>query len=291
MAGDGKPLAAWLKIEAFLLKDGTPYRSINSHSIAETNLFIEQQLRSHSVKAVAIVGGDGTSNSVIQQLANTSIPIAIFPAGSGNDTARMFNLTHDPKQFVQQLKIGKLTTIDLLKLNHRFGITIAGIGIESAIGERIEKAFYKPFLNSIKLGSLTYVIAALVTAFTFKSFSGQMIIDGSVKPLKGTWLIACGNTRSYGGGLTICPQALSNDGLLNVTVFHDLKRSKAIIRIFPALLRGKPIAKQGISYQMGKEIFIETNRFIPAVVDGETVNDAPFHIQVQECALNLVLTT
>lgn len=291
LAGDGKPLAAWLKIESLLLKQKIQYRSINSHSKVATEAFIIQQLKAYKVKAVVVIGGDGTTNSVIQQLANTSTPIAVFPAGSGNDTARMFGLTHDPKQFIQKLLKGKTKSIDLLKLNDRYGITIAGVGIDSAIGHRANHSFYKPLLNKVGLGTLVYVIAASLTAMTFKSFNSKMTIDGEEQILTDTWLIACGNTTSYGGGLTICPQAKSDDGLLNMTIFHDLKRAKAILRIFPTLLRGKPIHKHGISYQVGKEFIIETDRVIPAVIDGETVTSAPYHITVHEQALHLLVTT
>lgn len=291
LAGNGKALTAWLKIEAILTKKNIQYTMINSNSEAATREFIAEHFRLHKIKAIAIIGGDGTTSSAIQQMANTTTPIAIFPAGSGNDTARMFRLTDDPVQFMTKMLNGRTITIDLLKLNDRYGITVAGVGIDSVIGNRVNQAFYKPLLNKLGLGSLAYIIAAVFSAMTFNPFNGRITIDGDTQELNNAWLIACGNTTSYGGGLMICPQALTSDGLLNITMFHDLKRTKAILRIFPTLLRGKPIFKPGITYKEGKEITIETDRPIPAIVDGEIITSTPLHITVHRNALQLLLTT
>ena len=283
-AGNGKALSAWLKIESILTKKDIPYKMINSHSKSETRTFISELYHSQKIKAIGIIGGDGTTSSVIQQLANTSTPIAIFPAGSGNDTARMFRLTDDPVNFISKMLSGRTTTIDLLKLNDRYGITVAGVGIDSAIGNRVNQAFYKPLLNKLGLGSLAYIIATALSAMTFKSFKGKITVDEVSIELNNAWLIACGNTSSYGGGLTICPQANTSDGLLNITMFHDLSRFKAILRIFPTLLRGKSIFKPGITYIEGTSITIETDRPIPAIVDGEIITSTPN-------ALQLIITT
>ena len=150
---------------------------INSHSKSETRTFISNCYHSQKIKAIGIIGGDGTTSSVIQQLANTSTPIAILPAGSGNDTARMFRLTDDPVNFISKMLSGRTTTIDLLKLNDRYGITVAGVGIDSAIGNRVNQAFYKPLLNKLGLGSLAYIIATALSAMTFKSFDGKITVD------------------------------------------------------------------------------------------------------------------
>lgn len=289
-AGNGKALTAWRKIESILIQENIQYKMINSSSEIVAHAFIADQIHLHKVKAIGILGGDGTTSSVIQQLANTSIPIAIFPAGSGNDTTRMFGLTDNPVHFIKTMLDGRATTIDLLKLNDRYGITVAGVGIDSAIGHRVNQAFYKPFLNKVGLGSLAYIIATVFSAMTFQSFNGKITIDGDPQKLNNTWLIACGNTTSYGGGLTICPQALASDGLLNITMFHELKRIKAILRIFPTLLRGKPILKPGITYKEGKAIIITTDRLIPAIVDGEIITSTRFEITIHRNALQLILT-
>lgn len=289
-AGNRNALTTWNELELELLQSKVAFTLLKSNSIEETTIFIEQELCSKKIQGVIAVGGDGTTSSVIQLLANTNIPIAIFPTGSGNDTARMFRLTHSPAQFVKSLLKKRITTIDLLKVNNRYGVTVAGVGIDSFIGNKVNHSFYKPILNKINLGSFTYSIAAISTLLTFKPFQATLTIDGQSETLENSWLIACGNTTSYGGGLTICPQALPTDGKMNLTLLHNAKRSYIIFKLFPILLRGKPIYKKGVTYSIAKKVELTTDRSIHAIVDGELFTTTPLTIEIQESALHLILT-
>jgi YegS/Rv2252/BmrU family lipid kinase len=278
-------------IENLLIERQITFEKIMSTSQVETETFIYKHLlKPNDLKAVAVIGGDGTINSVIQQLAETTIPLAIFPSGSGNDTARMFQLTDNPKEFVLKMLAGKTRLIDLLSVNGRFGITVAGAGLDSVIGNQVNQSFYKPIFNRLGIGSISYVIAAVITLLTFKPFSGKLTIDGEILELKNAWLIACGNTSYYGGGLNICPHALPSDGFLNITHLHNANRLNVLFRLFPELLRGGPVTKEGVFYNAGKEITLETDRPIPAIVDGEITTSTPLHITIRENALFLLLT-
>ena len=290
-SGNRNTLDSWREIESLLIEKHTPYKVLTSHSEEETRIFITENLLNYGLKALVVIGGDGTINSVIQHLAESTIPLAIFPTGSGNDTARMFQLTSNPKDFVTKLLEGKTTSIDLLNINGRYGITVAGAGLDSAIGKQVNQSFYKPFFNKLGIGSFSYIIAAIRALLTFKPFNGKLTIDGEVSELRNAWLIACGNTASYGGGLKICPHALPADGLLSITHLHNSKRLNVLFRLFPALLQGGPVTKEGVFYNSGKEIIIETDRPIPAIVDGEISTSTPLNITVQENALLLLLTT
>ncbi|WP_172373604.1 diacylglycerol/lipid kinase family protein [Sporosarcina jiandibaonis] len=290
-SGNKNTLKKWSQIENLLNEQQIPFEKVMSNSQVETEKFISKNLLTQNdLKAVAVIGGDGTINSVIQQLAESTVPLAIFPSGSGNDTARMFQLTDNPKDFVYKLLAGKTTSTDLINVNGRFGITVAGTGLDSAIGNQVNQSFYKPILNKLGIGSFSYIISAVITLLTFKPFNGKLTIDGEVLKLTNAWLIACGNTAFYGGGLNICPHANPSDGFLNITHLNNANRLNVLFRLFPDLLRGGPVTKEGVFYNAGKEITIETNRPIPAMVDGEIIISTPLHITIRENALSLVLT-
>ena len=87
------------------------------------------------------------------------------------------------------------------------------------------------------------------------------------------------------------PVLSPTDGMLTITMLHDVGRMNVLMRLFPALLRGQPILRQGVTYRTGKEITIETDRPIPAIIDGEVMMSTPLHVAVHEKALNLILTT
>jgi len=172
--------------------------------------------------------------------------------------------------------------IDLLNINDRFGITVAGIGLDARIGQRVNHSFYKPILNKLGAGSFAYTIAALIELLSFKPFKSTVTIDDMTYTHDIAWLTACGNTSSYGGGLVVCPEASSTDGIINITMLHDVGRMNVLMRLFPALLRGQPILRQGVTYRTGKEITIETDRPIPAIIDGEVMMSTPLHVAIHE---------
>ena len=290
-AGKGHAARLWHETENILQQRQIDYRVVISSSEVATQNFIAAQQQLHTLKVIAVIGGDGTMGSVIQSIAKTPVALAILPAGSGNDTARMFKLTTEPAQFIEQLVAHQTTAIDLLNINGRYGITIAGIGLDAMIGQRVNQSWYKPFLNKLGIGSFAYTIAAVLELLTFQAFSSNVTIDGEHYSLKTAWLIACGNTSSYGGGLIVCPQASPTDGLLNLTMLHDVGRIKILSQLFPALLRGKPILRKGVTYIEGKQLAILTNRPIAVIVDGEIITSTPLVVTIQEQALQLVLTT
>lgn len=290
-AGNGKGLDYWQAFQAQLQKRGIPYEKFISTSEDNTRKFIAEKIeRQQSIQAVCVIGGDGTISSVLQELAGTQIPLAIFPTGSGNDTARMFQLTNDSALFIDKIDTSEIVEVDLLQVNERIGVTIAGVGIDTAIGEHVNHSFYKSIFNKLKIGSFSYILSAIRVALSFLPFQSTITINGHARTLNNTWLIACGNTTSYGGGLIVCPTANPTDGQLAITIFHSLPRLKAIWRIFPTLLRGKPIEKPGITYTTGTNVMITTDRPISAILDGEVITKTPLHIQVQPKALHLLVT-
>ena len=291
LAGKGQASQLWRETERILQRRNIAYCARISSSEIEAQTFIAEQSQRYTVKAVAVIGGDGTTSSVIQSIATTPIALAILPAGSGNDTARMFRLTSNPEQFVDQLLAHQLTTIDLLHINDRFGITVAGVGIDAMIGQRVNRSWYKPLLNKFGIGSFAYTIAAILELLSFQPFSSEVTVDDKRYSLNTAWLIACGNTSSYGGGLVVCPQALPTDGLFNLTLLHDVKRLKILTQLFPLLLRGQPILRKGVTYIEGKELVIETNRPIAVIIDGEIVTTTPLRITIHKQALKLIVTS
>ena len=111
-SGNGQALSLWNKVEQ-KLQHTIEYNALISNSEVATREFIAEQRKANKITAVALIGGDGTASSVIQEIAGTDIAVAILPTGSGNDTARMFRLTANPDKFVNGLLEHRTTKIDL----------------------------------------------------------------------------------------------------------------------------------------------------------------------------------
>ncbi|OKL37303.1 diacylglycerol/lipid kinase family protein [Domibacillus mangrovi] len=291
-SGNGNARSLWTKVERHLKKKHVQYDVLIGGSEASAREFVWQKMKEVKVKAVAIIGGDGTVNAILQDVVHTDVAIAVLPAGSGNDIARIFGLTYHPGQFVDQLLTArKRKQIDVLKVNTSYGLTVTGTGLDADIAERINRAFYKKWFNKMGAGTFNYAIGTILSSLVFKPFKSTIMIDNDKFVSDETWLIACGNTSSYGGGLVICPYAHPIDGVLDITMLHTVKRTNILFRLFPALLRGNPVLTHGVTYKKGKIVTIHTDRPISIMVDGEQIGTTPVQITVHAKALQLILTT
>ncbi|MFS0687714.1 diacylglycerol kinase family protein [Sporosarcina sp. 179-K 8C2 HS] len=290
-SGKGAAVAIWHEIEAILIEKKLPYEAHICVSSEITRAYINETTAMHSKTAFVVIGGDGTVSSVLQQLVDTNIPLAVFPAGSGNDVARNFGLVAEPKQFVEKLIHGETRSVDLLYVNGMYAMTVVGVGMDAQIGIRADRSIYKRWLNKFNRGGDAYTIAAIIELLTFKSFYGKLFVDGNLVLQTDLWLIANGNVKMYGGGLTICPLAQPDDGLIDVTALHDARRLKVLSKLFPELLKGEPLIANEVSYFKGKEIMIEGQRKLPYVIDGEIFYSEKIHLSIRPKALKLVVTS
>jgi len=290
-SGKGEAFAIWHEIESKLIARKVPFETHICVSSELTRTYMIEKIASQSINAFIIIGGDGTVSSALQQLVDSNIPLAVLPAGSGNDIARNCNFVEEPDQFVEKLIGGKTKEVDLIHVNGLYGITVVGVGIDAKIGMRADRSIYKKWLNKFNLGALSYTIAAIIELFTFKPFHGKLFVDGNLILQTNLWLVANGNMKMYGGGLNICPYADPRDGLIDVTILHDASRWKVLSRLFPKLLKGKPIFAKEVTYLKGMDIKIEGQHKLPYVVDGEIFYSDKIHLSIRPKALKLVITS
>ena len=102
LSGNGQACSLWDKVEKKLKQKNSEYSVIISDSEDTAREFIATHLQSTAIQAVTVIGGDGTTGSVIQDIAGTGISLAILPAGSGNDTARIFRPNRSARSICQR---------------------------------------------------------------------------------------------------------------------------------------------------------------------------------------------
>ena len=88
--------------------------------------------------------------------------------------------------------------------------------------------------------------------------------------------MAVGNTRSYGGGMLICPNADPYDGLLDVTIIHPVSRLR-LLRLFPEMYSGKFVRDPSVEPIRVSEELIEGPGLV-GFAYGEMVGAAPLRV-------------
>jgi diacylglycerol kinase (ATP) len=238
--------------------------------------------------ALMVAGGDGVVSNALQVLAGTDIPLGIIPAGTGNDHAREFGIpTKDPEAAADVVVDGWTETIDLglircgegrKKWEKWFG-TVAAAGFDSLVTDRANRMSWPH-------GRLRYYIAMLAELSQLRMLPFRMVLDGTKEIDADTTLAAFGNTRSYGGGLLICPNADPTDGLLDITMAHSASRTK-LVRLFPTVMKGTHVDLDEVSTARAKSIHVECPG-INVYADGDFACPLPAEISAVPAALQIL---
>lgn len=253
-----------------LLKERSiPFRDITSSSYTAAQEELRRSLNDQ-IKGVIVVGGDGMVHLAVQELASSKIPLALVPAGTGNDFAR--TLGHNLEMPLENLKVALLRSpeaVDLGVVNDRFFAEILSTGFDSIVNERA---------NSFKRikGRMKYNIAILLVLSTFKPKTYRFRIDGITFESK-AMLIAVSNGQSYGGGMRITPDASIDDAQFDVMILGPVSRFE-FLRVFPKVFSGKHVSHPAVKILKGKEVDIDSDAI--AYADGERIGDLPIRARV-----------
>ena len=235
--------------------------------------------------ALMVTGGDGVVSNALQVLAGTDVPLGIIPAGTGNDHAREFGIpTKDPEAAADIVVDGWTETIDLGRIRDDkggekwFG-TVAAAGFDSLVTDRANRMSWPH-------GRLRYYIAMLAELSQLRMLPFRMVLDGTREIDSDITLAAFGNTRSYGGGLLICPDADPADGLLDLTMAHSASRTR-LIRLFPTVMKGTHVNLDEVSTARAKSIRVECPG-INVYADGDFACALPAEISAVPAALQIL---
>lgn len=208
---------------------------------------------------VIAAGGDGTINETATGLLGTDVTLGILPLGSGNGLARHLNIPIDERAATKVIANGRAATIDSGEVNGRPFFCTFGMGFDAEVSHS--------FANSGSRGFITYIKCCLKLLTSYKAKDYQMIVDG--KELSDTaYTIAVCNASQYGNNAYIAPKALINDGLLDLTIFHQSHMLKtALVSI--DLMAGSMDRNMLIDTRRLREITFHRQNEGPAHIDGE----------------------
>ncbi|MBO9597041.1 MAG: diacylglycerol kinase family lipid kinase [Cohnella sp.] len=282
-AGNGRGAKVWQQVERQLQKQGISYTAIIATDGADAYERTAAQLNRKDLKAVAVVGGDGTLHGILPLLVGTGIPIGIVPAGSGNDTSRAFHIPRDPIQALDMIVSGRTRLTDAIASTSggetQVTLTAIAVGMDGAVAADVNGSRYKRWCNRLGIGSLAYVIGFVRSLAKFSPGDMTITIDGTVHRFERGWLSAIANIASYGGGLRICPDARFDDGQLHVCVVHGCSLWR-ILLVFPTLLKGAHVKRRNVTLLKGRRATIETNGRFLAYGDGEPSGETPLQAKL-----------
>jgi diacylglycerol kinase (ATP) len=235
-------------------------------------------------RIVAALGGDGTASLAANGILGTGAALAALPAGTGDDFAKAIGagkldaaieLLADPK--TADLDVIEVTT----GATKRNFINIAGAGFDSEVNETANGM-------TVKLGATgTYLVALLKTLSRYSPAAFTIQVDDERIELN-AMLVEVGSGPWTGGGMKVLPNAVMNDGMLDVCVVEALSRL-AFLRAFPRVFLGSHTTHPKVRMRTGTRVLVEANRRVLVYADGELVGSLPAIFEMRPGALPVVV--
>ena len=295
-AGKNKVLEEWHLIEGALKGMGLEFDAVFSKSKYHSIELSVKAVRD-GYRHIIAVGGDGTIHEVVngifmqKEVPASDIVLGVIPAGSGNDWVKMYGIPADYVKCAEIIAAGKVVKQDVFHVvveeskvkQSRYMINGSGVGLDAVICREC---------NSMKekgqSGKWIYVKAAAKSFLKMSPRVFRVEVDGEVFFSGKALSVALANGIYSGGGMIQAPDAVMDDGVVNVTVIGNMSRPKILVR-FKELFSGRIYQIPDIYHTVGKSvrIFIEGDEF-PVEVDGEVIGGTPVELTVLPKALSVV---
>ncbi len=217
---------------------------------------------------VVAVGGDGTANEVVRGLMRvpeeSRPPVAVVPAGSGNDYARLIGMkAWDFQDAAETLRARRERRLDAGEVNGRFFGNGVGLGFD---GEVAADAARLTFVG----GFPAYLLAVFRVLATWKNYRLTADVDGET--LEGpSILTAVTIGPASGGGFRLTPDARPDDGLFDLCRLGDFGKLEAV-RHLPKALNGSHVRLAKTTMRRGRSIVLRSDRPLIAHIDGNVVS-------------------
>jgi diacylglycerol kinase (ATP) len=243
------------------------------------------------VQRIIAAGGDGTVHEIINGLRSIKSPpeIAIVPLGTGNDLARSLDIPLDDLEgSIELALVAPAAPVDLLQVR-AVGATLR---ITRLVSNCCSGGFGGEVSESVdpeakqRWGKLAYWLAGVSKLTGLDEFPVEVEIDG--KTFTGVvYGVAIANGRYAAGGLTVAPQALLDDGLMDVVIVPSqnlFETLAAAVDIFFARHEESP----RIAVMRAKRVSIRARPRMQFAFDGESIGAADVSVSIVPRALSMV---
>lgn len=240
-----------------------------------------------SPDALVVVGGDGMVSLAVNAVAQTSIPFAVVPAGTGNDLARglglpvgdissaIAHLVESLSREPQRIDLGRITSPDGSEV--RWFASILSAGFDAIVNERANAMRWPK-------GKSRYTLALLRELVALKPVTYSLTV-GEYTRQEDAMLISVANNSSMGGGMKVSPDASMYDGLLDVFVLRPLSRLR-FLRLFPRVFAGTHVTEPEVVIERCRQVTLDAPGIV-AYADGERVWALPVNVDVVPAAVRI----
>ncbi|MDY0341716.1 MAG: diacylglycerol kinase family lipid kinase [Coriobacteriia bacterium] len=234
------------------------------------------------------VGGDGTVHEVLNGIMARAEPrpaLGVIPTGSGNDTRRTLGVPEDIAEATLTLASGVRHSFDIGCCNGVYFNNSFAAGLDARVTAKAVE--YK---TTTKRSGLWLYLTALIHVLINELYSHRVRVswDGAEPQETDVLILATTIGSTYGGGFKITPDAIPDDGLLEVCTIDPLGLLQALLRL-PFVVFGKHTQMKVVHMSRHRSVVIESDDPMPAQIDGEVIVGRRFEIEVLPAAIECIV--
>jgi YegS/Rv2252/BmrU family lipid kinase len=225
-----------------------------------------------SYDAIAGLGGDGTMNEIASALRGTGVPLAVYPAGTGNDLIKTLGKDLSYDNISSALAGGSTALVDMGLANGRPFVNVFGIGLDAAVTALNAR-------NRFTGLKISYVFALASALARYRQYPLSLHINGEI--ISANALSLCtGNGPVCGGVFRLTPDALVDDGLLDITLLSELPLRALPFHIHKAF-NGRISETPYTRMFKARKLSITSEIPLPAHMDGEVLDPYLDHYDIE----------
>jgi YegS/Rv2252/BmrU family lipid kinase len=219
-------------------------------------------------ETVVVLSGDGLIGVVADVLRDfPGAVLGVLPGGRGNDLARVLGIPKDPIAACAVIARGVPRAMDLGEVTGQAFVGIASVGFDSVANRIANEA-------PAWLGNLVYAYGALRALASWRPARFEIELDPPGERLSFTaYTVGACNSKTYGGGMRAAPDAMLDDGLLEVVVLETVSK-----REFPSVHVFRAAAVE-----------ISADRPFTMYADGDPIGELPVRVSTVGGAISVLV--
>jgi diacylglycerol kinase (ATP) len=263
------------ELEQALRQTGAEYEIISTHARGGATELAWQGIERGYERIVA-VGGDGTINEIVNGIKGAEAALGrgarlgIIPLGTGSDFVKALEgvEVNDVSGGVRRVVGERMRAVDLGRVRvgddePRFFINALGMGLDAQVAAESLK------LTKLK-GLAVYLVAIVRALANYKAHPMTVYYDGH-RIHRRLLFASPANGRCQGGGFWLTPDALIDDGLLDICLV-DKMRLDEIIRHIPKVMEGTHTNLKQVTMGRARNISLTCAAPLPVATDGEVIS-------------------
>ena len=229
----------------------------------------------------AALGGDGLIGAVAGALKGSPGILGMLPGGRGNDVPRVLGIPHDPVAACRVLATGVVRSLDLGEADGNTFIGIASCGFDSEANR---------IANESRLirGNLVYTYGALRALVSWRPATFAVTVNGGAPRTITGYTIAAANSKAYGGGMMLAPDASLDDGLLDLVMVEHVSKAR-FLRLLPTVFKGEHVRQPAVHVQRARVVSIAADRPFTMYADGDPIAELPVTVRVLPSAVRVMV--